>query len=107
MDGAPATGGIAAAVEDARQARRLQEARSTRRRNRRLLLVTDAMIEELEQENLRGVEAVPPGWRARLNLLFASLPFSYGASLEDLRCPTDVLDVIYDLQGRLLRLKRR
>jgi hypothetical protein len=108
MDGARLTGGIGAAVADAsREAERLQDARSRLRRIRRLILVTDAMIEELEQENLRELELVPRRWRARLSALFASLPFSYRPSLDHLRRPTDVLDILYELQGRLFSLKRR
>jgi hypothetical protein len=66
---------------------------------------TDAMIEELELENLRRVDRVSVSWRPRLALLFAALPFDFRPSLRAGPAPVEVLDLIYEVQEHLLDLK--
>lgn len=72
----------------------------------KLVRLTDAMMNELEQLNLDGVERVRGEWRTRLAFLFSGLPFPYEPWLRAYPSPTEVLDVLFDLQGRLLELKR-
>lgn len=72
----------------------------------RLMRLTDAMVDELEQLNLDGVERVRSQWRTRLTFLFSGLPFEYEPWLRAYPSPTEVLDVLFDVQGRLLELKR-
>ncbi len=71
-----------------------------------LLRLTDAIIGELERLNLEQVERVGAEWRERLTLLFAELPFPYTPWLRAHPSPTEVLDVLFDIQGRVLELKR-
>jgi hypothetical protein len=78
-----------------------------RDRVERLIRLTDAMMDELEQLNLEGVERVHGEWRTRLTFLFSGLPFQYVPWLRAYPSPTEVLDVLFDLQGRLLDLKRQ
>lgn len=70
-----------------------------------LIALTDAMLEELEQLNLADVARVSAEWRERLVLLFASLPFEHRARLRAFPSPTEVLDVIFDVQERLFALR--
>jgi hypothetical protein len=67
---------------------------------------TDGLIGELEGLNLAGVQSLSPMWGPRLQLLLASLPFDYAASSNAPTSPSEVLDIIYDIQARLLELKR-
>jgi hypothetical protein len=88
-------------------AARAREARSNQARIRRLILRTDAMIEELERENLRQVGRASPAWRPRMSLLISSLPADVRPPLGALRTPSEVLDLVYDVQERLFDLKSR
>lgn len=69
--------------------------------------LTDEMMDELEQLNLDGVQRVRAEWRTRLTFLFSGLPFHYVPWLRAYPSPTEVLDVLFDLQARLLELKRQ
>src|SRR5215472_17544417 len=73
----------------------------------RLMRITDEMKDELEQLNLEGVERVRAEWRTRLAFLFSGLPFTYVPWLRAYPSPTEVLDVLFDLQAHLLELKRQ
>ena len=73
----------------------------------RLMRITDEMMDELEQLNLEGVERVRAEWRTRLAFLFSGLHFHYVPWLRAYPSPTEVLDVLFDLQARLLELKRQ
>jgi len=73
----------------------------------RLIRMTDAMMDELEQLNLDGVERVRGEWKGRLTFLFSGLPFPYMPWLRAYPSPTEVLDVLFDLQAHLLELKRQ
>ena len=71
-----------------------------------LISWTDVLIGELELLNLHDVPRVPVDWRGRLALLFASLPFKYVPRLNQYPwSPTEVLDVLFDLQAYLFDLK--
>ena len=81
-------GGIQAAVEEGRrEVERAEAARSKLARIRRLIVWTDAMIDELERENLRDVHRVSAAWRSRLALLLSSLPFDFRQPARRLRHP--------------------
>jgi hypothetical protein len=82
--------------------------RLDRARLPRLIALTDAMLEELEQLeqlNLADVPRVSAEWRERLVLLFANLPFKYRPRVRAFPSPTEVLDVIVDVQERLFALR--
>lgn len=95
------------AVEE--MVRELAEARLRtleRERTSALISWTDGMIGELELLNLRDVARVPSEWRGRLALLLASLPFEYVPRLKPYPwSPTEVLDMLFDLQAYLFDLK--
>lgn len=76
-----------------------------RERVERLIELTDAMVAELEQLNLDGVERVEAAWKPRLTALFSELPFRYLPWLRAYPSPTEVLDLLFDLQAQLLDLK--
>lgn len=78
-----------------------------RDRVERLIRMTDEMMNELEQLNLDGVDRVRAEWRTRLAFLFSGLPFTYVPWLRAYPSPTEVLDVLFDLQAHLLELKRQ
>jgi len=100
-------GPMGVAVEE--MARELAEARLRaleRDRTSTLISWTDSMIAELEVLNLHDVTRVPVDWRGRLALLFASLPFKYVPRLNQYPwSPTELLDVLFDLQAYLFDLK--
>jgi hypothetical protein len=77
-----------------------------RERVQRLIDLTDALVEELEQLNLAAVRRVGGEWRQRLTSLFSALPYPYVPSLRAHPSPTEVLDVLFDVQALLLDLKR-
>jgi hypothetical protein len=98
-------------MDEARREIQRHAARAGRRhperdRVERLIRLTDGMMDELEQLNLDGVERVQAEWRTRLTFLFSGLPFEYVPWLRAYPSPTEVLDVLFDLQGRLLDQKR-
>jgi hypothetical protein len=82
-----------------------QRRRPERQRVERLIQLTDTMVDELEQLNLADVERVGSEWRQRLTFLFSALPFPYLPRLRAFPSPTEVLDVLFDLQAPLLELK--
>ena len=85
--------------------RRAREHHEERLRLRELLGLTDHMVEELERLNLRDVPCVGAEWRSRLALLFGRLPFAYQPHLRTAPSPSEVLDLLFDVQGRLLAIK--
>jgi hypothetical protein len=100
------------AIDDAcREIRRhvlwAEQRHRERERLRQLVRLTDQLVCELEQLNLEDVERVDAGWRRRLELLFASLPFPYRPWLRAHPSPSQVLDVLFDVQVQLLDLKRK
>ena len=100
------TGGIDAAVAEARHvSAQAQAERSKRTGIQRLIMCTDAMIEELELENLRNVRQVSPAWRPRLTALLASLPVDVGSPHHLPRTPMEALELIYEVQELLFAIK--
>lgn len=79
--------------------------RLDRARLPRLIALTDAMLEELELLNLADVARVSAEWQDRLILLVASLPFEHRLRLRAFPSPTEVLDVIFDIQEHLFALR--
>ncbi|HSR25076.1 MAG TPA: hypothetical protein VLW53_16090 [Candidatus Eisenbacteria bacterium] len=77
------------------------------RQIQQLVRATDAIVDELERLNLQHVERLEGEWKRRLTLLFAALPFPYTPWLRAHPSPSEVLDVLFDVQGRLLDLKRQ
>jgi hypothetical protein len=85
----------------------LRQTTDAQRRQRlaRLVRWTDGLIGELEQLNVAGVRTLPAAWRARLQLLMASLPFPCATdSLAPSMSPTEALDVVFDIQERIIEL---
>ena len=80
--------------------RRLGQARLSH-----LIKLSDAMVEELELLNLDDVPRVPSVWQERLVLLSFSLPFEYRPRLGSFPSPTEVLDVLFEVQRHPLALK--
>ncbi len=88
--------------------RHLDEARLQQLEHERiesLVRLTDAIVDELEQLNLDDVQRVNGDWRRRLAHLFSLLPFPYSPWLRAHPSPTEVLDVMFDVQGRLLVMR--
>ena len=63
------------------------------------------MVEELEGLNLHDVSRVDFSWSPRLALLFACLPFDYRPRIRANPSPTEVLDVVFDVQAYLFERK--
>lgn len=88
--------------------RDLAEARlRTLERDRTSALISriDGMLDELELLNLRDAKTVSPDWHGRLARLVASLPFTYEPRIGAQPTPTELLDMLLDLQGYLFHLK--
>jgi hypothetical protein len=99
---------IQTAVEEAwREVSRAEAAKAKLTRIKRLIAWTDAMLDELEHENLTHPDRLSPGWRPRLALLFSSLPFEFWHMPRRLRTPADVQELIFEVQQRLFDLKHR
>jgi hypothetical protein len=73
---------------------------------RALIALTDRMVAELEELNLYDVTRVGTEWRPRLAALFAALPFPFAPYLRAHPCPTEVLDLVFEIQAPLLALHR-
>jgi hypothetical protein len=71
-----------------------------------LIRWTDAMIGELEEDNLRDVRQVSGAWFPRLANLFSVLPFGFRPWLPARPTPTEVMDVLYDAQQNLFDIKK-
>jgi len=100
------TGAIDAASREI--GRHLDDARQQQLEHERiesLVRLTDAFVDELERLNLDDVQRVNGDWRRRLANLFSLLPFPYSPWLRAHPSPTEVLDVMFDVQGRLLVLR--
>jgi hypothetical protein len=99
--------GIGVAADEVRRVHdQAQAARSKRLRMQRLIRWTDAMIEELELENIRETHRVSAAWWPRLVILFSSLPFDVGLPRRRPRTPVEVLNLVYAVQARLFAFKR-
>lgn len=99
-------GRMRAAVEE--MARDRAEARlRTLERERTSALISwiDSMIEELELLNLRDVPKVSADWYGRMAMLVASLPFEYKLCMPEHPSPTELLDILFQVQGDLFDLR--
>lgn len=67
----------------------------------RLTRLTDSMIGEFEELNLRGVQQAPDHWQLRLAGLLSSLPFEYSWNVGAHPTPSEVLDVLFEMQQKL------
>jgi hypothetical protein len=67
-----------------------------------LLNRTDRMLDGLEQLNLLDMEDCPDIWRSHLAALAADLPFDYRPVLSANLAPTGAIDIVFDIQERLL-----
>jgi len=106
MTGTTQVGGIQAAITSmVSAARQAHEERLEREAIWRLIQLTDGMIEELEELNLREVPSVSDRWRPVLVLLCASLPFQLRVRFISRPSPTELLDVLFDIQQALFDLK--
>lgn len=106
ISGATQSGGIQAAVTTmVSAARRAHEERLQREAIWRLIQLTDGMIDEIEELNLRDVRRVSDSWRPLLVLLCASLPFQLRVKFVTRPSPTELLDVLFDIQQALFDLK--
>ena len=95
---------IAAIIADERRAQRERLAREA---IPQLMREIDAMIVELEELNLQGRGRVPDRWRPRLVRLYVRLPFAPRMCIPARPSPTQLLDVLFDLQEALLRSRAR
>ncbi|MFZ0218032.1 MAG: hypothetical protein WAM30_19030, partial [Candidatus Dormiibacterota bacterium] len=99
-------GGIRAAVDTmVLEAERAREERAKREAVQRLIQVTDRMIAELEELNLREVPRVPDELRMRARLVFAGLGFEPRPSLPVAPTPTQLIDSVFDAQQIVFELK--
>jgi hypothetical protein len=97
---------LAAASDEIRDAIvRAHPGGDERPRLERLMRLTDRLLDEVEQLNLDEACRLSPDWTARLDLLFSSLPFAFEPVIDASPTPTDVLDVIFDLQQAILARK--
>lgn len=99
-------GQMRAAVEE--MARDRAEARRRtleRERTSALISWIDSMIEELELLNLRDVPKVSADWHGHMAMLVASLPFEYKLCMPEHPSPTELLDILFDMQGELFDLR--
>jgi len=79
--------------------------RLVRRHLPELLKRTDAMLAELESLNLMHVRRAPASWRSDLTTLIADLPFEYEPHIRPHGSPTAAIDLVFDIQARLFRLR--
>lgn len=70
-----------------------------------LLRWTDVMVGELELLNLREVARVGDSWRPRLARLFTALRLDRLPLVRARPSPTELLNVLFDIQDGLLRTK--
>jgi hypothetical protein len=76
-------------------------------RSRRMispLMRTDQMLAALEELNMLDVERVPESWLWELGELVADLPFEYDPKVGKQPSPTAAIDLVFDIQERLLEL---
>jgi hypothetical protein len=70
---------------------------------RRMLAATDALLEPLEQLNLRGIRILPAGAVPAIRRRLDELPSSCISALRDSDQVQEVLDGIFEVQDRLRR----
>jgi hypothetical protein len=67
-----------------------------------LLKRTDRMLGDLEELNLMDVSRVPESLGLQMAALVADLPFEYSLVIGNRHSPTEVIDLVFDLQEALL-----
>jgi hypothetical protein len=98
-------GGIQAAADQARRDLDHAATRARPSRVRRLIELTDAMVEDLERQNLSDVSQLSAEWWTRLAVLQSSLPFDLDTRASRPRTPTQLLQLVFEVQERLFDLK--
>ncbi|MDP9247527.1 MAG: hypothetical protein M3O95_05500 [Candidatus Dormibacteraeota bacterium] len=76
-------------------------------RSRRMispLMRTDQMLTALEELNMLDLERVPESWLWQLGELVADLPFECDPRVGQQPSPTAAIDLVFDIQERLLEL---
>jgi hypothetical protein len=76
--------------------------RSRRARVALLRARTDRILEGLEELNLLEVRRVPELTRFQLAAMVADLPFEYRLSISKNPSPTELIDLVFDLQAELV-----
>lgn len=101
-------GGFEAAVSELVEvdAAAAAAARTEAARIRRLIELTDEMVGRLERDNLAGLDRVRREWRPKLAYLCVSVEPKLLGRLRRVHTPSEALDLIFDLQERLLERKR-
>lgn len=100
------TGGIRAAIEEmVRETVRAYEQRARREAVARMIRVTDAMIAEAEELNLREVTRIPARLEMRAQLVFEMLGFEPKPPLSVEPTATRLVDTLFDAQQILFDLK--
>jgi hypothetical protein len=84
-------------VQERRAIERLREAHVASLKTR-----ADRMLESLEELNLMGVGRVPELARFQLAALVADLPFDYRLSTTKHPSPTELIDLVFDVQAELV-----
>ena len=70
-----------------------------------LLERTDTMLTELETLNLMEARRTPAPLRSALTALIAELPFEYTPRIGPRPSPTAAIDVVFDIQAILFKLR--
>lgn len=85
----------------------LQDRKRAMRRARISALIqhVDLLLEELERLNLASRKSVPASWRKRLAELAPLLPFSLDPRWLRPRSTVKAIDVLFEIQLRLMRLR--
>jgi hypothetical protein len=68
------------------------------------LMRTDQMLTALEELNMLDLERVPESWLWQLGELVADLPFECDPRVGQQPSPTAAIDLVFDIQERLLEL---
>lgn len=101
-----AAGGIRAAIDAiVLAAARIYEERARREAVARLIRVTDGMIAEAEELNLREVRYVPDRLRMRAQLVFGLVGFEATSAIRLRPTPTGLIDALFDAQQLLFDAK--
>lgn len=92
-------------VEMQRMMLRSRERAARRLRVDALVHGVDLLIAEVEEVNLRRHKSVSQSWPRHLLDLVPLLPFAADPGWFRARTTTEALDVLFEIQGRLMRLR--
>lgn len=84
---------------------RSRERAARRRHVDALVRCVDHLIEEVEELNLRRRKSVPRTWSGRIRELAPMLPFPIDPRWLGARSTTEALDMLFEIQSGLLRLR--